>query len=203
MLAHLVEIFIRDPLRVVPFTLRGIVNAIDTCLETFSSLYSVLRTQMPQDICPEDGLIYDIQQKADALSHAAQSAKVLNGKLSRGVEEMKSQGLAVEPRHAQAMENCLQDVKSCSDCYRKVISVSALLMVQVIAEISKVQLYSAALDSQALQECIDTVAKEYPDFGPEIFNGLTKKLNAVALTMGNFIALVNDIEKTIERKFTL
>ena len=120
MLAHLVEIFIKDPLRVVPFTLRGYVSGIDVCLDTFSSLYHVLRVQMPQDISAEDGLIYDLQQKVDALAQAAQSAKVLNGKLGRGVDEMNNQGLTVELRHLLSLEKCLQQLKTCADCYRKV-----------------------------------------------------------------------------------
>lgn len=120
MLAHLVEIFIKDPLRVVPFTLRGYVSGIDACLDTFSSLYHVLRVQMPQDISPEDGLIYDLQQKGDTLAQAAQSAKVLNGKLGRGVDEMKNQGLTVELRHVLSLEKCLQQLKTYADCYRKV-----------------------------------------------------------------------------------
>jgi len=43
------------------------------------------------------------------------------------------------------------------------------------------------------------MAKEYPELGTEILGGLTKKLNAVATTVGTFIALVNDFDKTIER----
>ena len=61
------------------------------------------------------------------------------------------------------------------------------------------QLYSAALDSQALQSCLDDIARTYPDLKPEIFSGLVAKVNAVAATLSTFIQLVNDIDKTIER----
>jgi hypothetical protein len=120
MLAHLVEIFIKDPLRVVPHSLRGLVSSIDVCMDTFSSLYNVLRIQMPQDVEPEDGLIYDILQKSETLGQFAQTAKVLAGKLGRSVDEMKSRGLTVEMRHVTALEGCYQEVKRLTECYRKV-----------------------------------------------------------------------------------
>ena len=60
-------------------------------------------------------------------------------------------------------------------------------------------LYSAAIDSQALQACLNTVSREYKDYGPDIFDGLTKKLAALSTTIGTLIQLVNDFEKTIER----
>jgi hypothetical protein len=120
MLAHLVEIFIKDPLRVVPFTLRGLASTIEISLESFSSLYNVLRVQMPQNIDPEDGLIHDILRKSENLAQAAQFAKVLVGKLGRGVDEMKSHGLSVEMRHVHGFEACYQEVKILTECYRKV-----------------------------------------------------------------------------------
>jgi hypothetical protein len=121
MLMHLVEIFIKDPLRVVPNTLRGLVSAIEVCMETFSSLHNVLRVQMPQDVDPEDGLIYDVLRKSESLGQAAQTAKVLAGKLGRGVDEMKSRGLTIELRHVNSLDGCYQEAKSLSDCYRKVL----------------------------------------------------------------------------------
>jgi hypothetical protein len=121
MLAHLVEIFIKDPLRVVPFTLRGLTSTIETSLESFPSLYNVLRVQMPQNVEPEDGLIYDVLRKSENLAQAAQFAKVLVGKLGRGVDEMKSHGLSVELRHVQNFEGCYQEVKTLTECYRKVM----------------------------------------------------------------------------------
>jgi hypothetical protein len=121
MLAHLVEIFIKDSSRVVPFTLRGLVNSIEVCMETFSSLYTVLRVQMPQNVDPEDGLIYDVLKKSEELAQGAQSARVLAGKLGRGVDEMKSRGLSVEIRHINGFERCYREVKTLTDCYRKVV----------------------------------------------------------------------------------
>ena len=123
MLAHLVEIFIKDPLRVVPHTLRGLVSALETSMESFSSLHSILRVQMPQNVDPEDGLVYDVVRKSENLGQIAQTAKVLAGKLGRSVDEMKSRGLTVEPRHVHALDGCLQDVKSLTECYRKVITI--------------------------------------------------------------------------------
>jgi hypothetical protein len=123
MLVHLVEIFIKDPLRVVPQTLRGLVSSMDVCFETFSSLFNVLRVQMPQDVSPEDGLLYDVLRKAEALGQSAQMAKVLNGKLGRGVDEMNSQGLTVELRHVHSLDGCYQELKDLSNCYRKVFPV--------------------------------------------------------------------------------
>jgi hypothetical protein len=120
MLAHLVEIFIKDPLRVVPFTLRGLTSTIETSLESFPSLSNVLRVQMPQNVEPEDGLIYEVLRKSENLAQAAQFAKVLVGKLGRGVDEMKSHGLSVELRHVQNFEGCYQEVKILTECYRKV-----------------------------------------------------------------------------------
>ena len=120
MLVHLVEIFIKDPLRVVPHTLRGLVSSIDVCLDSFSALYNVLRVQMPQDVDPEDGLIYDVLRKTETLSHSAQSAKVLAGKLGRSIDEMKSRGLTVEMKHANALERCYQELRTMTECYRKV-----------------------------------------------------------------------------------
>jgi hypothetical protein len=120
MLAHLVEIFIKDPLRVVPYTLRGLVSSIDVCMDSFSSLFNVLRVQMPQNVDPEDGLIYDILRKSENLGHSAQTAKVLAGKLGRSVDEMKSRGLTVEMRHVNSLEGCYQESKSLTDYYRKV-----------------------------------------------------------------------------------
>lgn len=120
MLAHLVEIFIKDPLRVVPCTLRGLVSSIDVCMDSFSSLFNVLRVQMPQEVDPEDGLIYDVLRKSETLSQSAQSAKVLAGKLGRSVDEMKSRGLTVEMRHVNTLEGCYQEVKTSTECYRKV-----------------------------------------------------------------------------------
>jgi hypothetical protein len=120
MLAHLVEIFIKDPLRVVPCTLRGLVSSIDVCMDSFSTLFNVLRVQMPQEVDPEDGLIYDVLRKSETLGQAAQSAKVLAGKLGRSVDEMKSRGLTVEMRHVNTLEGCYQEVKTLTECYRKV-----------------------------------------------------------------------------------
>lgn len=121
MLAHLVEIFIKDPIRVVPYTLRGLVSAIDVSMDSFSSLFNVLRVQMPQNVDPEDGLIYDVLQKSEILGQSAQRAKVLAGKLGRSVDEMKSRGLTVEMRHINALEGCFQKVKTLTECYRKAV----------------------------------------------------------------------------------
>jgi hypothetical protein len=120
MLKHLVEIFIKDPLRVVPFTLRGLVSGIDVCLETFSALGTVLRVQMPQDISPEDGLIYDILRKSETLSQSAQTAKVVNAKLTRSIDDLRSRGLTIELRHVHSLDNGFQELKTFTDCYRKV-----------------------------------------------------------------------------------
>lgn len=129
MLVHLVEIFIKDPLRVVPHTLRGLVSSIDVCLDSFSALYNVLRVQMPQDVDPEDGLIYDVRRKTETLSQSAQNAKVLAGKLGRSLDEMKSRGLTVEMKHANALERCYQEVRTMTECYRKVrFSVDPLII---------------------------------------------------------------------------
>ena len=64
---------------------------------------------------------------------------------------------------------------------------------------SKVHLYSAALDPDSLQTCLSAVSKEYPGLGPEVISGLTKRINTLTTTINNFILLVNDIDKTIER----
>jgi hypothetical protein len=120
MLVHLVEIFIKDPLRVVPYTLRGLVSAIDVCMDSFSSLYHVLRVQMPQNVDPEDGLIYDVLRKSETLVQSSQSAKVVVGKLGRSVDDMKSRGLTVEMRHVNSLEGCYEEVKTLIECYRKV-----------------------------------------------------------------------------------
>jgi len=64
---------------------------------------------------------------------------------------------------------------------------------------SKVHLYSAALDPDSLQACLSAVSKEYPGLGPEVIRGLTKRINTLTTTINNFILLVNDIDKTIER----
>lgn len=60
-------------------------------------------------------------------------------------------------------------------------------------------LYSAAIDPQTLKSCLETVAKEHSDFGSDILDGLTKKVNNIATHLGTFIQVVNDFEKTIER----
>lgn len=120
MLTHLVEIFIKDPLRVVPFTLRGLVSSIDICMDTFLSLYNVLCVQMPQDVSPEDGLIYDVLRKTEAIGQAAQGAKAVTAKLGRSVDEMRNRGLTIEIRHVNALEGCYQEVKSITDVFRKV-----------------------------------------------------------------------------------
>jgi hypothetical protein len=120
MLAHLVEIFIKDPVRVVPFTLRGVVSGIEVCLDSVPALGTVLRVQMPQEVEVEDGLIYDVLTKSEGLTQAAMSVKVLVGKLGRGVDEMRSRGLSVELRHVNSFEVCRQDVKTVAECYRKV-----------------------------------------------------------------------------------
>ena len=121
MLAHLVEIFIKDPVRVVPFTLRGIVSGIEVSLDSVPALGGVLRVQMPQEVDVEDGLIYDVLRKSEGLTQAAMSVKVLVGKLGRGVDEMRSRGLSVELRHVNSFEVCRQDVKAVTECYRKVL----------------------------------------------------------------------------------
>jgi hypothetical protein len=121
MLSHLVEIFIKDPLRVVPYTLRGLVSSIDVSMDSFSSLYNVLRVQMPQSVDPEDGLIYDVLRRSENLSQSAQTAKLLAGKVGRSVDDMMNHGLTVEIRHVNALDGCYQDVKAMTDCYRRVI----------------------------------------------------------------------------------
>ena len=104
----------KDPLRVVPQTLRGLVSTIEVCMETFSSLYNVLRVQMPQSVEPEDGLVYDMLRKSEELGQTAQTAKVLAGKLGRGVDEMKSRGLTVELRHVHGLDGCYREVETFS-----------------------------------------------------------------------------------------
>jgi hypothetical protein len=120
LLAHLVEIFIKDPLRAVPWTLRGLVSSIDVCMDTFHALYNVLKVQMPRDIDAEDGLIYHVLRKSEGVSQAAQTAKAWAGKLNRSVDEMRSQGLTVELRHVASVDGCYQQTKGLADCYRKV-----------------------------------------------------------------------------------
>lgn len=121
MLSHLVEIFIKDPVRVVPFMLRGVVSVIEVGLETVPVLGAVLRVQMPQEVDMEDGLIYDVLKKSEGLTQTAMQAKVLVGKLGRGVDEMRSRGLSVEMRHVNSFEVCRQDVKAVTECYRRVV----------------------------------------------------------------------------------
>lgn len=128
MLTHLVEIFIKDPLRVVPYTLHGLVSSIDVCMDSFSSLFNVLRVQMPENVDPEDGLIYDVLRKSENLGQSAQTAKVLAGKLGRSVDEMKSRGLTVEIRHVNSLEGCFQESKALTECYRKVTEQSNLIL---------------------------------------------------------------------------
>jgi dynactin 1 len=70
---------------------------------------------------------------------------------------------------------------------------------QVISELSKEQLYSAAIDSQSLHSSLDSISKEYPDLRPDVPDALIKKVNSVTTTLGTFIQLVNDLDKTIER----
>ena len=118
MLAHLVEIFVKDPLRIVPFTLRGIVSGIEVCMDTFSALYTILKLQMPQNISAEDGLVYDVLKKGETLGQSAQTAKLLSVKLGRSVDEMKSRGLTVEPRHVHNLDGCYQEIKAWTQCYR-------------------------------------------------------------------------------------
>ena len=60
-------------------------------------------------------------------------------------------------------------------------------------------MYSAAIDPQTLRSCLDSVAKEYPDFGSDVFDSLTKKVNNIVTHIGTFIQVVNDFDKTIER----
>jgi hypothetical protein len=89
-------------------------------------------------------------------------------------------------------------LKTFTDCYRKVVTIRNWLM-QVISELSKVQLYSAAIDSQSLQTCLDSVSREYPELRPDVLDGLIKKVNSITTTIGTFIQLVNDFDQTIER----
>jgi malonyl CoA-acyl carrier protein transacylase len=70
----------------------------------------------------------------------------------------------------------------------------------VISELSKVPLYSAAIDPQTLQSCLDTISKEYKDFGPDVLDNLNKKVVIVGTSLGTFNQVVNDFDKTIERK---
>jgi hypothetical protein len=120
MLSHLVEIFVKDPLRIVPYTLKGLVSGIEVCLDTFSALYVALRREMPQNITAEDGLVYDVLKKSETLGQSAQVIKLLSTKLGRSVEEIKNRGLTVELRHVHNLEACYQDVKSWTECYRYV-----------------------------------------------------------------------------------
>ena len=120
MLVHLVEIFIKDPLRVVPWTLSGLVSSMEMCMDTFPALYNVLKVQMPKDIDAEDGLIYDVLRKSEGVSQAAQTAKGLAGKLGRSVDEMRSRGLTLELRHVASVDGCYQQVKGLADLYRMV-----------------------------------------------------------------------------------
>jgi hypothetical protein len=124
MLSHLVEIFIKDPLRVVPYTLRGLVSSIDVCMDSFSSLYNVLRIQVPQNLDHEDGLIYDVLRKSEKLGQSAQTAKLMAGKVGRSVDDMMNHGLTVEIRHVNALDGCYQDIKIMTDCYRRVLPLS-------------------------------------------------------------------------------
>ena len=114
------EIFIKDPLRVVPWTLRGLVSSMDVCMDTFPALCNVLKVQMPKDIDAEDGLIYDILRKSEGVSQAAHTAKGLTGKLGRSVDEMRSRALTLELRHVGSVDGCYQQVKGLADLYRKV-----------------------------------------------------------------------------------
>ena len=50
-----------------------------------------------------------------------------------------------------------------------------------------------------MQSCLDSVAKEYPDFSSDILDSLTRKVNNIATHLGTFIQVVNDFDKTIER----
>jgi len=68
-----------------------------------------------------------------------------------------------------------------------------------MAELSKVPLYSAAIDPKTLQSCLDTISKEYKDFGPDILENLNQKVVTVGTSLGTFNQVVNDFDKTIER----
>jgi len=120
MLTHLTEIFIKDPLRVLPFTLRGLVSGVEICMDSYSTLSDILKKQMPPDVSPEDGLLYDLLKRTETLQQSAQTAKALTGKLGRSVDEMKSRGLSVEIRHVHSFEGCFQEVKMLTECYRRV-----------------------------------------------------------------------------------
>ena len=59
-------------------------------------------------------------------------------------------------------------------------------------------LYSAAIDPQALQACLDTISKEYKDYGPDILEGLNTKVTTVGTSLSTFNQVVNDFDKTVE-----
>jgi hypothetical protein len=62
-----------------------------------------------------------------------------------------------------------------------------------------VSLYSAAIDPQTLQSSLEILSKENPDFGADVLDGLTKKINNVTTHLGTYLQVVNDFDKTIER----
>ena len=64
-------------------------------------------------------------------------------------------------------------------------------------------LYSAAIDPQTLETCLDAISKEYKDFGQDILEGLNKKIITIGTSLGTFNQVVNDFDKTIERIFML
>lgn len=76
---------------------------------------------MPQNVDQEDGLMYDVLRKSENLGQSAQTAKLLAGKVGRGVDDMMNHGLTVEIRHVNALDGCYQDIKAMTDCYRNVI----------------------------------------------------------------------------------
>jgi len=66
----------------------------------------------------------------------------------------------------------------------------------VISELSKIQLYSAFIDPQALKTCLDSLSSDYSE---SVFDSIIKKLTTTCTHIASFIQIVNDFDKTIER----
>jgi hypothetical protein len=69
----------------------------------------------------------------------------------------------------------------------------------VVTELSKIQLYSASIDPQALKDCLDKLSSEYGEYGSDIFEGILKKITTTSTHITSSIQIINDFDKTIER----
>lgn len=116
--AHLAEIHIPDTLEGFAQHLQMRVQLMQSHMESAAAAVTHIKSMVGLKIKPEDDLTVLFSKKADAIISHSRSAKVVVGKISRSLNDLRARSLSLTVETGQSFEECEEATKKIADYSR-------------------------------------------------------------------------------------